>query len=237
LVYFRIDDNAMSHPKIVALSDGAFRLWVAAGTHSMKYLTDGFVAEGVVKSALHGKPSRVRELVTPPHGYEVGLWERVPGGYQFHDWHDSQEAADTVIKRRDGARERMRERRGGSSRERSAPLILTSSNEEGEIDIHSSSPTPPRERAESSPHGGTPVDNLMSAVIAAAAESCGRELDRTGASAVILFLDERRGRSKGTPVKHPARYYGQAIARDWPEIQKFIDEQQLGLTRSETITL
>jgi hypothetical protein len=91
--WVRIDENAMQHPKLAALSDGAFRLWVEALTYCQKYLTDGAVS-AMASRGLHAFTSKRRhELIT------VGLWKMTI------DWNESR---DHIASARQQARERRR---------------------------------------------------------------------------------------------------------------------------------
>lgn len=99
----------MTHPKIVGLSDKAFRLWVWGLAYCQQHLTDGVIplAAATVQAA------RVaHDLV------DARLWERLePSGWLVHhycDWNDSRE---TVEEKKARARERMKNVRGRTSHE------------------------------------------------------------------------------------------------------------------------
>lgn len=73
--WVRLDDGFPQHPKVVTLSDEAFRAYVVALCYAAEYETDGFVPEVV---AVNGP---VREaLVTH------GLWDDAEGGIAIHDY-------------------------------------------------------------------------------------------------------------------------------------------------------
>jgi hypothetical protein len=92
--WFKLDDATYDHPKIVQVSDGAFRLWVTAGLYCAKHLTDGIISPGTLK-VLQAKSRHCDEL------WSAGLWERIPeGGYRFHDWDHYQPTRLQVIERR-----------------------------------------------------------------------------------------------------------------------------------------
>lgn len=137
--YFRIDDAWWSHPKTLALSPAARDLWCRSGSYSMQHFTDGLISKQAL-TVLAAKPKLVAELV------EVGYWEPILGGYQFHDWHDHQETAEHLKDRRERARERMRkvranrastdpERSGNVSEQVSIPShpLLTQVSEESSV--------------------------------------------------------------------------------------------------------
>ena len=47
--WFRIDDRADDNPKLLSLSDGAFRLWIMGGIHCAKHKTDGILLRVAVE--------------------------------------------------------------------------------------------------------------------------------------------------------------------------------------------
>lgn len=102
--YFRIDDAWWSHPKTLALSPAARDLWCRAGSYSMQHFTDGLISKQAL-TVLGARPKLCAELV------DVGFWEPILGGYQYHDWFDHQDTAENLKDRREKARERMRQLR------------------------------------------------------------------------------------------------------------------------------
>jgi hypothetical protein len=103
--WVRIDENALEHPKISGLSDGAFRLWVQGLACCQKYLTDGFVSDVSVRGLRAYSPKRRGELVTS------GLWHEAAGGVNVHDYLEWNESRDHVISARHHARERLQKHR------------------------------------------------------------------------------------------------------------------------------
>lgn len=83
-------------------------LWTVAGSHCMAYLTDGFVEEWFVDS-WNGREDAERLV-------KAGLWLRVEGGWQFHDWEKFQPTRDQVLADRESAAERMRRVRANKAR-------------------------------------------------------------------------------------------------------------------------
>jgi len=109
--WVKLDDNAMDHPKILALSDGAFRLWLRGMTYCRKHLTDGIITHLAVKTFRESKASRVKELTTAPEPGVAALWSPCDGGYVMHDylhWNDSREHVQSMQWK---ARGRMAQRR------------------------------------------------------------------------------------------------------------------------------
>jgi len=102
-VWFLVDDNLTFHKKVTQAGNPALGAWVRAGAWSAANLTDGFVPINVARQFC--SRSNIDTLV------KVGLWSRVTGGYQFHDWNDVQPTAEQVKQRRDDARQRKAKQR------------------------------------------------------------------------------------------------------------------------------
>ena len=79
MTWIKLDDGFPANPKILPLSDAAFRLYIEGLCYSGKYLTDGLLNEVIVKRM--GDPE---ELV------EAGIWEEVEGGYQIVNYTEYQ---------------------------------------------------------------------------------------------------------------------------------------------------
>lgn len=101
--WFKVDDNLGFHHKVIAAGNPAMGLWVRAGSICAQQLTDGFVPDHMV-SAL-GTTAQAKKLA------EVGLWDRVQGGYRFHEWGDRQPSKADVEAERAAAKDRMRQAR------------------------------------------------------------------------------------------------------------------------------
>ena len=109
--WVRIHDGAMTHPKIVALSDRAFRLWVWGLSYAQQHLTDGYLSG----AALPPRASESASMLVLRR-----LWHAGPeGGFQIHDYLDWNEPKATVLQKRRLAKERMLNVRSDRSRERS----------------------------------------------------------------------------------------------------------------------
>lgn len=110
--FIRLSDNYIDHPKFLALSASAFRLWHEGMAFCRKHQTDGLIPQGTLQGFRYYQAVRVKELATP---YQVGahpLWETVADfGFRVHDylfWNLSKEEEQDD---RDGATERMRKLR------------------------------------------------------------------------------------------------------------------------------
>jgi hypothetical protein len=100
--WFRVDDSFHEHPKVFDAPDCAVALWTRAGTWSAHNLTDGFVPSSILARFTGDPQKAARELV------RRGLWFRVKGGFQFHDWHDYQPTREAVENDRKMKTERQR---------------------------------------------------------------------------------------------------------------------------------
>lgn len=86
--WLKVDDNFMSHPKVLALGRGAsdaITLWLTGAVYASAHLTDGFVPYGVLRLAplSAAAASRAAEALV-----RVGLWEESAGGWAIHDYLD-----------------------------------------------------------------------------------------------------------------------------------------------------
>jgi hypothetical protein len=67
MTWVRLDDGFPNHPKIIGLSDGAFRLYITALCYSNAYLTDGIIPQITVKKLSNSR--HISSLI------EANLWE------------------------------------------------------------------------------------------------------------------------------------------------------------------
>src|SRR5262249_31776502 len=117
MTWFRVDDSFYDHPKMYDAPDCAVALWTRAGSWSARSLTDGFVPTGMLARFTSDHATAARELV------HRGMWERVKGGYRFHDWHDYQPTREAVEKERKHKAERQRRwREAKRRRQRDGPV-------------------------------------------------------------------------------------------------------------------
>lgn len=114
MAWVRIHDAAMTHPKIVGLSDSAFRIWVWGLSYTQTHLTDGYIPRSAM-SAIAKR--RAVELVP------ARLWDETPDGYQIHDYLDWNDSKDVVIRKRSDARDRAN--RSRTHRSERAPHVLS----------------------------------------------------------------------------------------------------------------
>jgi hypothetical protein len=114
MTWVRIDDQAPLHPKLLSVSDGAFRLWVNATAHCNRAHTDGLIADHLVPTLDHcAQWGRRKTMAFAQELVDAKLWEPVPEGFRIHDYEHHQEEAlkVNVEAKREDARLRKREQR------------------------------------------------------------------------------------------------------------------------------
>lgn len=77
------DDNYTDHPKVSALSDGAFRLHTSGIVYCARYLTDGLVPkQQVAKLTPNYRAAHLKELLKGPDP----LWTTDGNHFYIHDY-------------------------------------------------------------------------------------------------------------------------------------------------------
>jgi hypothetical protein len=96
MVWIRIDDQIAHHPKFIAAGPVASWLWVCGNGYCNKYLTDGFIPASAIRTlgGVTNAPKWAEVLA------DVGLWDKVNGGYRVHDFHDFNPSAAEVKAKR-----------------------------------------------------------------------------------------------------------------------------------------
>ncbi|MEV0726032.1 hypothetical protein AB0I37_25040 [Micromonospora purpureochromogenes] len=119
--WFKVDDGLHAHMKAVRAGVPAMGLWVLAGSWSSNQLTDGWVPDYIVSRLDPDFREHAATLV------RAGLWveDELDGdkGWRFHQWEEHQPSSESVLAKREAARERMRRVRGqraAGSREHAA---------------------------------------------------------------------------------------------------------------------
>jgi hypothetical protein len=103
--WVRIDENAMDHPKIGGLSDGAFRLWVQGLAYCQKYLTDGYISDIALRGLRAYSPKRRQILIA------AVLWNESETGIRVHDFLEWNESREHVMLARRLAKDRLKKHR------------------------------------------------------------------------------------------------------------------------------
>lgn len=102
MAWVRLNDNFYDHPKFDDVDNAAVGLWAKGLSYCNSQLTDGFIKTGRV-FALRGTIEDAEALVA------AGLWTKVEGGYQFHDYLDYQPSRESTMEKRAAEAERQRE--------------------------------------------------------------------------------------------------------------------------------
>ena len=108
--WIKLDDNFAEHPKVLAVSDGAFRLHVRAMGYASRLLTDGDVSASALYALKPGRRGErlAEELVA------AGIWERHGKAWRIHDYLHYQPSKEHVLEVR---KERATSgKRGGEAR-------------------------------------------------------------------------------------------------------------------------
>ncbi|GAA3527580.1 hypothetical protein [Streptomyces osmaniensis] len=116
--WFVVDDNADTHPKMIAAGNAALGLWLKAGAYASRHLTDGIVPGTVAKMYSNGSKTQIAKLVT------AGLWhvaghdcshpkclQPAPGDYAIHDYLIYNPSRRDVLVKRERAAEKKRKQR------------------------------------------------------------------------------------------------------------------------------
>lgn len=104
MTWIKIDDAFPNHPKIVGLSDKAFRVHISGLCYCGTYLTDGFLPMAIAAKLADENMQVVAELA------QAGLWRDVPqdNGFYIHDYLAHQTSKKQVTDKRDALRERQK---------------------------------------------------------------------------------------------------------------------------------
>jgi hypothetical protein len=88
MAWVRLDDHFDEHPKIAALSDSAFALFVTGLAYSNRNLTDGFIPLNVAMGKLRYCEGNPAPVINELEG--AGLWAKHESGWAIHDYTDYQ---------------------------------------------------------------------------------------------------------------------------------------------------
>lgn len=104
-----LDDQFPKHPKVVGLSDAAFRLHVSGICYCAQFLTDGAIDRDVVRLLVpRYKKAALDELITK------GQWIPTKTGFEVHDylqWNRSREQVEAERERKSRAGKKGAEKR------------------------------------------------------------------------------------------------------------------------------
>ncbi len=102
MAWIRLDDQIGHHPKFLKAGVASW-LYVCCIGFAQKFLTDGFIPNEAIATLSGGVQRPLNYIKTL---VKVGLLERVPGGYQVHDYLDFNDSAETVRRKRELDRKR-----------------------------------------------------------------------------------------------------------------------------------
>ena len=115
MTYIKLDDAFHLHPKVVRLSDAAYRLYVGMLCYCSSQLTDGIVPAMAIHS-LHQRHRKPLEELQA-----AGLVDASGDAWAVHDYLQHQRSRAEIELQRDAAR--VRAKRGRSSREVREPEV------------------------------------------------------------------------------------------------------------------
>ncbi|WP_073782077.1 hypothetical protein [Streptomyces sp. CB01580] len=121
MTWFKVDDTAHMHPKVIKATNAALGLWLRAGSYAAQHLTEG-VVPGVV-AQLYGTTPQARKLVAAglwhEHGHTCPRCAQPPAGdYVMHDFLEYNPTKEKEQARKTGAAERQRRARERAAEER-----------------------------------------------------------------------------------------------------------------------
>jgi len=99
-LYAKFDINMDEHPKILMLSDAAFRALFESTLYSRRQLSDGFLDERVVKRKWGTDVANELSTNDP----EKPSWIAVEGGWMIHDFAEHQTTTEDIERKREAGR-------------------------------------------------------------------------------------------------------------------------------------
>lgn len=106
--WVRIDENAMDHPKFLAISANAWRLWCEGAAYCQKHLTDGLIPRAALKGFRYYSPAALKQLTAELVPGKGPLWRDTAAGVSVHDYLDYNDSREAVLAARAKGKERKR---------------------------------------------------------------------------------------------------------------------------------
>jgi hypothetical protein len=147
MTWARFDDGYAQSPKIIGLTDKAFRLHVTAICYAAQMMTDGFIPEAAPRFWQLTKA--IPELVG------AGLLEVAQGGWAVHDFLEYNPSREQVLNERATATEQRRLAGKASGQARRERAAERNANETGTGRSHSVEPRPDPSRPVELPSGSS----------------------------------------------------------------------------------
>lgn len=154
MVWVRLADDFVDHPKVSAAGPLAGWLYVCGLSYANRYATDGFIPTAQVKRLADVRePDQLAAKLV-----EARLWERVQGGYMIHDYAEFQPSSAEIRRDREATAKRQAEFRRRRAEARNAARNGSSNAESNGVSnakdaAHSDAPV----TRESQPPGPGPV--------------------------------------------------------------------------------
>lgn len=99
MAWMRLEVSYIDHPKFLALSDRAFRLWHEGKSYCEKHLTDGLIPKAAARGFRHYTEGCRKELQTPIQSDAAALWEDHAVGFKMHDYLDHNDSREEALDR------------------------------------------------------------------------------------------------------------------------------------------
>ena len=144
MTWVKIDDSFPDHPKVIGLSDKAFRVHIEGLCYCGRFLTDGFIPTTVATKFVSSDLAIIDELC------EAGLWIDLPNGYEIHDYLEHQSSKSDVTEKKETAKEKAKRYR--EAKKNKAPIEPTNDADWDELET---SPNRHLERSENVRHQST----------------------------------------------------------------------------------
>jgi hypothetical protein len=152
--YLLIDDGMAENPKVIGLSDKAFRLWITALVYCARNLTDGAISELAIRS-LAPNCQIDRPLSVVKQIVEAGLFDETDAGWLVHDFLEYNPSRAEMDRKR--AKTRERKRRYDQSRNANRNAVTNMGGNGVKDPPQGGSKDPPRGSSPAGPHGKTNI--------------------------------------------------------------------------------
>lgn len=218
------------HPKVLPLSDAAFRAFVEMNAYSRRNDLDGRIPAVVAK--LRWKSRVLAELVASHDERPLVLLDGAT--YVLREYREHQFTLgdlESLRQKRSEAGAKGAAKRWHKDAKPVANAMANASEKGWQKMARVQSSENNQDLTTNPPEVGAQAEDdaslspTVAAVVRATAE-CGLRVHPLCASSVVDFIESRRGRNP-RPVKVPTKYYPDAIRQSWPEIEKFIHENGL----------
>ena len=137
VTWIKLEDTFPTNPKIASLSDREYRLYLHALCWCGLHLTDGSIPIQIVnKLGIKNASKHANKLV------EIGLWIKVEGGYQVHDYLKHQTSKAQAEQEKETNRLRAQKaRKARAERERNAVTSVGVTVTDTHTPTHTPTPT------------------------------------------------------------------------------------------------